>query len=190
MLTEKFMNDYQAIHRLKKGDISGMDALVLRHQTKAIRTAYLITHDDSLAEDVVQETFLRIYQRIRYFDETRPFEPYLLRSVVHTALNQAEKTRKEIPLMDEPDTGFIAGLIAKAASTEDQVEFAQLKEEIFSALNRLAPRDRAVIVERYYLGMTEKEMAAEHGIAPGTVKWYLNVARRHLGTFLGMESDK
>ena len=85
------MNDTQAIQRLKKGDISGMDWLVVRYQAKAIRTAYLIIHDDSLAEDAVQETFLRIYQRIRFFDETRPFEPYLLRSVVHTALNIAEK---------------------------------------------------------------------------------------------------
>ena len=59
------MDDPQAIQRLKKGDISALEVLITRYQVKAYRTAFLITHDDALAEDVVQETFLRVYQRIR-----------------------------------------------------------------------------------------------------------------------------
>ena len=184
------MNDKPAIQRLKKGDISGLDELVLAYQTKAIRTAFLITHDNSLAEDVVQETFLRIYQRIRYFDETRPFEPYLLRSVVHTALNLVKKTHKEIPLSEEIDPGLVEDLIHKASNIEDQIEYIQLKQEIFAAMAKLSPRERAVIVERYYLGMSEKEMADQHTVAPGTVKWLLSTARHQMRTFLGMESDK
>lgn len=183
------MDDLQAIQRLKKGDISGMDELVKNHQTKAIRTAYLIIHDDELAKDVVQETFLRIYQRIRYFDETRSFEPYLLRSVVHTAINIAEKTRREIPLCESDEHGVVEGLIERASSVEDQVEYAQLKVKILVSMSKLPPRERALIVERYYLEMTEKEMAAEHDIAPGTIKWSLHMARRRMRTFLGMESD-
>jgi len=182
------MNDVQAIQSLKKGDINAMDLLVEKYQTKAIRTAYLITRDDSLAEDVVQETFMRIYQRIRFFDETRPFEPYLLRSVVHTAINLAEKTSKEVPFSDEIKPDVVEQLITRASSTEDQAEYIQLKEDVFAAIAKLPPRERAVIVERYYLEMTEKEMAAEHEIAAGTVKWLLNVARRHLRTFFEKES--
>lgn len=183
------MDDLLAIQRLKKGDISGMDQLVRNHQTKAIRTAYLIIHDEELAEDVVQETFLRIYQRIRYFDETRPFEPYLLRSVVHTAINIAEKMCREIPLSQFDGQRFVEGLIVKAASVEDQLEYAQLKERILTSLSKLPPRERALIVERYYLEMSEKEMAVEHEVAPGTIKWSLHMARRRMRTFLGMESD-
>ncbi len=47
-----------------------------------------------------------------------------------------------------------------------------------------------VIIERYYLEMSEKEMAVEHSIAPGTVKWLLNVARLHLRTFIRPEGEK
>lgn len=183
------MNDEEAIQRLKNGDIHGMDVLVLKYQDRAIRTAYLITHDDEMAKDAVQETFLRIYQRIRKFDETRSFEPYLLRSVVNTAINMAEKQRKEVSLSDGNNPVDIEGLISKASSAENQIEYAQLKQEIFKALEQLPPRERAVIVERYYLGMSEKEMAGLHQVAPGTVKWLLNVARKHLRTFIGTEND-
>ena len=47
------MNESQAIQRLKKGDISGLEILIALHQVKAVRTAFLITHDVAMAEDVV-----------------------------------------------------------------------------------------------------------------------------------------
>lgn len=184
------MNDEEAIQHLKKGELHGMDALVLKYQDKAIRTATLITRDGETAKDAVQETFLRIFQRIRSFDGSRPFEPYLLRSVVNTAINMAEKQRREIPLSDGNYLIDIDGLISKASSTENQVEFAQLKEQIFQALGQLPPRERAVIVERYYLGMSEKDMAGLHEIAPGTVKWLLNAARKRMRTFIGTENEQ
>ena len=67
------------------------------------------------------------------------------------------------------------------------MEYALVKVEILSALAKLKPRERMVIIERYYLEMSEKEMAAAHEIAPGTIKWLLSVARRQLRTFIGME---
>lgn len=183
------MTEAQAIRRLKKGDIGGMEELVALHQAKALRTACLITRDEETAKDAVQETFLRVYQRIRFFDETRPFEPYLLRSVVHTAINMAEKQRKEVGLEDELAPAEVELLINRATSTEDQVEYRQLKQEILNGISRLAPRERAVIVERYYLDLSEKEMAERHEVAPGTVKWLLNGARKKLRAFMGLESD-
>jgi len=81
------MLDTTAIRRLKNGDIGGLETLITRYQVKAVRTAFLIVHDEQLAEDIVQDAFIRIYQRIRGFDESRPFEPYLMRSVVNLALN-------------------------------------------------------------------------------------------------------
>ena len=183
------MTEAQAIRRLKKGDIGGMEELVELHQQKALRAACLITRDEEMAKDAVQETFLRIYQRIRYFDESKPFEPYLLRSVVNTAINLAEKRSKEVRLEEDLPPVDLKLLFSRAVSTEDQVEYRQLKQEILDGISRLSPRERAVIIERYYLELSEKEMAEMHDVAPGTVKWVLNVARKKLRTFMGIESD-
>jgi RNA polymerase sigma-70 factor, ECF subfamily len=184
------MDDSLAIQRLKKGDISGLEYLINHYQTKAFRTAVLITHDDAMAEDVVQDTFLRIYQRIHYFDDKRLFEPYLLSSVAHAALNAVEKTYRQVKLCEEDEPVILEQLLHSASTTEDVVEYTQLKQEILSVLAKLSPRERMVIIQRYYLEMSEKEMAVEHSIAPGTVKWLLNVARLHLRAFMKPEGEK
>jgi RNA polymerase sigma-70 factor, ECF subfamily len=187
---EASMTEAQAIRQLKKGDIGGMEELVALHQAKALRTACLITRDEETAKDAVQETFLRVYQRIRFFDETRSFEAYLLRSVVNTSINMAEKRRRDVGLEDELAPAEVESLINRATSTEDQVEYRQLRQEIINGISKLAPRERAVIVERYYLDLSEKEMAEMHDVAPGTVKWLLSVARKNLRSFMGMECDR
>ncbi len=184
------MDDSQAIQLLKKGDIGGLEFLITRYQSRAFRTAVLILQDDALAEDVVQETFLRIYHSIRYFDENRKFEPYLMRSITHAALNASKKVSREIILNAENEPVVLERLLQKASTTEDLIEYNHLKQEIASALTKLKPRERMVIIERYYLEMSEKEMAIEHEIAPGTIKWLLNAARRRLRSLISVEDEE
>ncbi len=81
----------------------------------------------------------------------------------------------------------LENLLEEAASVEEQVEFNTLKWQIRDALEELSPRQRAVIVQRYYLEMSEKEMAATLGTPSGTVKWLLNAARGRLRALLSSE---
>ncbi len=178
------MRDQDAIRRLKNGDISGLDILIANHQIKALRTACLIVQDVHLAEDIVQDTFLRIYQNIQRFDNNLPFEPYLLRSVVNAALNTLQQRSKEIHLEEDRDLDYVTELVSQAASVESQVEYTELKHQIGEAIAALSPRQRAVIVQRYYLGMKEKEMASALDITPGTIKWLLNAGRKRLRSLL------
>jgi RNA polymerase sigma-70 factor, ECF subfamily len=180
------MEDLQAIRRLKHGDIGGLECLIARYQEKALRTAFLITHDEPMAEDVVQEVFIHFYQRIRYFDEARPFQPYFLRSVVNTALNCVEREKKG-QYFPERNTSELENLLEETSSVEEQVEFNALKWQIKDALEELSPRQRVVVVQRYYLEMSEKEMSQALDSPPGTVKWLLNAARDRLRSLLGSE---
>jgi RNA polymerase sigma-70 factor (ECF subfamily) len=181
------MDDLQAIRRLKSGDIGGLEILIARYQEKAVRTAYLVTHHEPLAEDVVQEVFVRFYERVRHFDDNRAFEPYFLRSVVNAALNAVEKEKRIVPIDDEAQLPALENLLARAASVEEQAEYAQQRDGILQALAALPPRQRAAVVQRYYLEMSEKEMTEMLEVAPGTVKWLLNAARRRLRALLGSE---
>lgn len=181
------MDDTQAIRRLKRGDTGGLEILMEKYQVKAARAVFLITQDESIAQDVVQETFIRIYERIHQFDESRPFEPYLIRSVIHAALNAVRGDGKFTSL--ETESGEMKDLLDKAASVESQVGFIQLQQEILNAMSKLSPRQRAVIVQRYYLDMSEKEMALTLNVAPGTIKWLLNAARERLRHLLGQKGE-
>lgn len=184
------MQDQDAIRRLKNGDISGLESLIASYQIKALRTAYLIIQDEFLAEDIVQDTFLRIYQHIQTFDINSRFEPYLLRSVINAALNTINERSKELPLDENDDTETVAALLSQATSIESQVEYADLKRQISTAIAALSPRQRAVIVQRYYLEMSEKEMASTLEIAPGTVKWLLNAGRERLRNLLSLQRSE
>jgi RNA polymerase sigma-70 factor, ECF subfamily len=183
---EPKIEDLQAIRRLKRGDISGLECLIARYQQKALRTAFLITHDEPMAEDVVQDAFVRFYLRAKFFDETRSFEPYFLRSIVNAALNCLEHEKMGTSLT-HADTSELQNLLEEAASVEEQVEFNTLRWQIKECLEELSPRQRAVIVQRYYLEMSEKEMSEALESPPGTVKWLLNAARTRLRALLGSE---
>ena len=145
------MDDLQAIRRLKNGDIGGLEVLIACYQAKAVRAAYLVTQHEPMAEDVVQEAFVRFYERARYFDESRPFGPYFLRCVVNRALNAIEKEHAAVSFGEDLDAPVLQVLLDRAVSVEEQVEYTQLKTEIARALESLSPRQRAAVTLRYYL---------------------------------------
>jgi RNA polymerase sigma-70 factor (ECF subfamily) len=179
------MTEQEAIQRLKRGDISGLEFLVSRYQVKAVRAAYLITRDAGLAEDVVQDTFLQAYRSISRFDMARPFEPWFMRSVVNASVKIMQRSVRQIEVGDEADESIFVELAARFESVEAQVESIEVQNQTWDAMQKLSPRQRAVVVQRYFLEMSEKEMAEESGSSVGTVKWMLNAARERLRALIG-----
>jgi len=176
------MDDRDAVRRMKGGDIGGLESLVARYQVKAVRAAFLITLDEPTAEDVVQDVFVRMFQRIRSFDDTRPLEPYLMRSVVNGALNAVRRRRHTTSLDADPE---LLESLLRTPTVEQEAERAERARAVLRALGRLAPRQRLAIVQRYYLGWSEQEMAHALQTPPGTVKWLLHAARARLRALLG-----
>ena len=181
------MNDDEAIARLRRGDIGGLEGLVRRYQIPALRAAYLIVRDTALAEDIVQAAFIRAYERIGQFDSTRPFGPWFLRSVARDALKAAARWERQVPLDPQaPGDGDGAAWVPAdpGPSLDDLVAGAETSAEIWAALGRLSQEGRNAIVLRYYLDLSEKEMAAQLDVPPGTVKSRLHTARQRLRALL------
>ena len=177
------MDELQAIALLKQGDISGLAVLVSTYQLQAIRTAYLITRDHPLAEDIVQTAFLRAYQRISQFDSSRPFGPWLLRSVINDAIKAATRQTRLVSLDDVTTSHEDSHALWQTAPISEPVELlerAETREAIRAALDQLTPAQRVVIVQRYYLDMSEVEMAAVLARPPGTIKSRLSAAQKQL----------
>jgi len=181
------MNEADAIAQMKAGNIAGLKALMEMHQVQAVQAAIMITRDRAVAEDIVQNAFLRSFERIAQFDPSRPFGPWFLRMVTNDALKAASKQRRQVSLdVDEEEMyqKLIDKLDATADEPEDIVQRNELRQAVSEALGRLSPRQRAVIVQRYYLGLSEHEMSNELECAPGTIKWTLNSARNRLKRLL------
>ena len=181
------MDEADAIAQLKAGNIAGLKVLIDLHQAQATQAAVLITRDRPMAEDIVENAFLRSFERIAQFDSGRPFGPWFLRMVINDALKAESKQKRHISLdADEEETyqHLIEKLEAATDEPEDLVQRSELRQAVEEALGRLAPRQRAVIVQRYYLGLSEREMSDELDCAPGTIKWHLNSARKRLKALL------
>ncbi len=174
------MKEKQAVARLRRGDIGGLEALVRLYGVRAVRAAVLITHDRPLAEDIVQAAFLRAYERIDQFDPARPFGPWFLRSVVNDAV-KAVTRRKPQDSLDESDEPLISD---PAPGPDEQLEHAETRQAVWTALSQLPPEQRAAVVLRYYLDLSESEIANDQSIPPGTVKWRLHAARERLRSLL------
>jgi RNA polymerase sigma-70 factor (sigma-E family) len=131
-----------------------------RHAPDAVRLAYLITGDRSLAEDLVQEAFVRMYGRFRDLRSADAFPWYLRRTVVNLANSHFRHKKVERTYVERegrrPADGWGPDLGAR--------------QEMWESLLRLPERQRTAIVLRYYEDMTEAQTAEVLGCRLGTVK--------------------
>lgn len=175
------MDERRAIERLRRGDPGGLESLVRAHQVSAVRAAYLICRDRPFAEDVVQGAFVKAYERIETFDGRRPFGPWFTRIVVNDAIKAASRRERTV----RHERGFPEALLADPGTgPHELLEEAEERRRVWAALAKLPPAQRAAVVQRYYLGMSEAEMAGAENSPPGTIKWRLHAARRRLSELL------
>jgi RNA polymerase sigma-70 factor (sigma-E family) len=127
------------------------DDIYRRERNGLVRLGYLLTGSQSVAEDLVQDVFLRVRVRIETVDEPGA---YLRRSVTNACWSWHRRRRREDRLAPERPV-IVAG-------TSDI--------EMWDALARLSPRRRNVLVLRYYLDLPEAEVAEILGWRLGTVK--------------------
>jgi len=175
------MDEREAVARLQRGDLSGLEPLVRQYQARAVRAAYLITRNAPLAEDIVQGAFVRAYQRIAQLDAGRPFGPWFLRTVANDALKAVARRQREVSLEHEAIEDVLASPDPEPAKL---LELAETRDEMWEALARLSPPLRATVVLHYYLGLTETEASRELACPRGTIRSRLHAARQRLRELL------
>ncbi len=178
---KSLMDEQGAIASLKNGNTSGLAVLVRLHQVKAVHAALLIVNDRGMAEEIVQEAFLRAYCTIAQFDDRRPFGPWFLRSVIHASLKTAAKQKRERSIEEAQDlNAYTSWLTDPSLTPQEIMESAEQRDAIWQALMKLTPQQRAAIVLRYFLEEGESEMIQHLDRPLTTIKWWLYSARQRL----------
>ncbi|HZX01364.1 SigE family RNA polymerase sigma factor [Kribbella sp.] len=140
---------------------TGFEEFVAARSPALVRTAYLLTHDHALAEDLVQTALAKAWFHWDRIREDNP-EPYVRRILVTTYSSWwRRRWNGEIPTDELPDTARAAP--APHGSGEDGLD-------LWDAIGRLPRRQRAVVVLRFYEDLTEAETARQMGSSVGTVK--------------------
>lgn len=182
------MQDDQAIALLKTGDLSGLEPLISRYSLRALRTAVLIVQDEEIAEDIVQAAFVQAANKIKQL-KSDCFWGWFLKIVIHNAIKTARKQSKWISIDGTQNLSVETleeWLIDQRPLPEDQVITAEFQNAIWNALAKLKPEVRAVVIMKYYLGMSESEITQDVGNPLSTIKWRLYSARRTLRSMLAV----
>ena len=162
------------VRRIRKGDEGAFSALVEQHMRGAFTVAFRILGNREDAEDVVQEAFVRLAERIDEFDDRRAFRPWFYRVVANIALN-ARRARTVRRTEDIP-----VGTASPGATPEDEAGRAQIRTRVEEALDTLPERQRTIFLLAEVEGMSSTEVGEIVGCAPGTVRWHLHKARETL----------
>lgn len=181
------MDDANAIANLKRGNLIGLEVLVRRYQHKALQTALMVVREEALAEDVVQQSFLKAYDNIGHFRDGYPFAPWFFKIVINQAIDTAKHQSRLTSLDEEPDQSdraVASWIIDPQPSPESRLEDIQSVAKLREALFRLKPEHRAAIVMRYYLGYDDITAAQKVHQPVSTIKWWLRAARKNLKELL------
>ena len=142
------------------------ESFVLARTPALLRTAYLLCGDQHLAEDLVQVSLARTAARLPKIREVAALEAYVRRAIYHEQVNRWRRHRVPEDL----------GPVEEARSTRSwmvrpvESDAAEVRVMVREALRALAPRQRAVLVLRFFEDLTERETAAALGCSIGTVK--------------------
>ncbi|NUW44350.1 SigE family RNA polymerase sigma factor [Nonomuraea rhodomycinica] len=136
----------------------GFREFVLARQQALMRTAYLLTGDAHLAEDLLQSVLMKVVRQWHKLSKDGNPEAYTRKALVNQYISWKRRPRPEVPSGEPPERG-----VSHDDATLDRMVLRQ-------ALDRLAPRQRAVIVLRFREDLSEAQTAELLGCSVGTVK--------------------
>ena len=166
--------DAELIQAYTRGDEAAFEALVRRHLPAMYRFLTRMTNDAAVAEDLAQETFLKVWRHINRFDVTKPFTTWLYTIAKNTVLDYFKKKRA-IPFSDidgemQDGESFAETLEDESPLVSVLLERAEAGEEVMTALAALPPTQRMAILLHDAEDLTFQEISEVSGEKLDTVK--------------------
>ncbi len=167
------LDDDVLIREAQRGDAGAFEVLVRRYQEAAFRAAYLVLRDADEAEDAAQDAVVKAFRALGRFRSGagKTFRPWLLKIVMNESLNRVKSRKRRAAVAERAARGQ-----PLEWSLDDTVVDRERARLLREALDALKEQERVLIYLRYFLSLSEHEMADYMGCAQGTVKSRLHRA--------------
>ncbi len=183
---ERVDPDRAEVEAARTGDAGAFEVLVIRYQVRIVSYAAAIVRDASVAEDVAQETFVRVWKSLPSFRGESAFKTWLYRIASNVARTQLERSGRQARVgsesLDDEDAPLRTGDVSSGAADVETTLAA--REAINHALAQLPAELRVAVVLRDVEGLDYKEIAEVTGAPLGTVESRIFRARRRLRSLL------
>ena len=184
------MNDELTwILQAQQGSDEAFTKLVEEHQTHVYNLCYRMLGEPEAAEDAAQESFLRAYQNLHRYDQSRPFATWLLSIAAHYCIDRLRRRKLSIFSIDEENDDGSTYEISDPASLDPEAESVKRedRDRLHILLKDLDETDRAAVIMRYWYDFSEVEIAESLKLTVSAVKSRLHRSRRALA---GMWQDE
>lgn len=172
------MDEQQVIEKIREGDMTAFEDLYNAYKNKALQMAYLMTGNQNMAKDIVQEAFIECYLSIGKLKQTEYFKTWFYKILRRTAWRNIKKENKLILTED------IEELAETKKIWQDLYEQSDISAFLISQIKKMDYKKQMTIILYYYNELSIKEIAKVMGCLEGTVKSRLNSARRQLKKYL------
>jgi len=169
------VNESEWLNQVQRGDAQAFTCLLEAYQRPVFNLCYRMLGNAQDAEDAAQETFLRAYQSLRRYDNSRPFSTWLLSIAAHYCIDQIRKRRvqivsvEELPVPDLPEPS--PGMESNLSKKEEQ-------QRIKAVIGVLDATDRAAVVMYYWYDFSYEEICQALSLSLSALKSRLHRARR------------
>ena len=181
-------DDKSLVKQFKDGDRHAFDLLVSNNKRKLYSAIYRMTRNHQVTDELLQETFLKLYTNVEKYDDSYPFYPWLHRIAINTTINHLKKEKKrrmDSSLEQEMEEHYMQPS-EKKNPHDPEVAFVRKEQDvkILEALQEISPTYRAALVLRVFSGLSYKEIARALDCTVGTVMSRLNRARSQMKDLL------
>ncbi|MCU0363975.1 MAG: sigma-70 family RNA polymerase sigma factor [Bacteroidales bacterium] len=158
----KNVSDYELITRFVKGEQSCFEHLIHRHKNKVFAYINLYIRDQALAEDIFQDTFLKVMQSVKSgkYSDNGKFISWVMR-IAHNLIIDHFRRVKQMNTVsnDNYESDIFNSKRFAEANVEDNMIRRQIQKDIRKMISRLPDDQREVVILRHYAGLSFKEIA-------------------------------
>ena len=164
--------DLVLVKRAKSGDYQAFDLLVLKYQSRLISTAFKFVKDVQIAEDIVQDSFIKAFNALESFREDSSFYTWIYRITVNTSKNflVSKKRKSELLNSDLSEEASYEIEPVETYSPEDLLQATQLQKVITETFDQLGEDTRTALTLRELDGLSYEQIADVVNCPVGTVR--------------------
>lgn len=184
--TEAGRDDGELIRLCLSGEQAAFDDLAARHYRRVYNVVYRMLGNREEAEDVTQETFLRVYSRLDTFRQGASFVAWVRRIASNLCIDHVRRRKGQSVSLDQQfESGVELADESLDGQPEDRLEMAEDTRRVMAAVEKLSGRQRAVLVLRHVEGLKIDEIAETLKMPQGTVKTLLFRGRQAVREMVG-----
>jgi RNA polymerase sigma-70 factor (ECF subfamily) len=182
-------NDSSLIEACRNGDRDARRRLFLLSKDFVYSTARcFFSGDENAARDVTQDVFVKLFTSLEQFRGESAFRTWLYRMVIHACIDETRKRKRWAVPLDEDHEALVSR--APAGGGRGEESRRQLAQAVQTAVGRLSPKLKEVLLLKYFEDFSYEEIGASLGLSRGTVASRLNRGHKELARRLGHLKDE